>query len=84
MDAQDQLIFDKLKDMLLTIKPKMDQSSITEDAHLISDLGMDSLSMLLIMLAIENEFGISISGNTNFNTVRQVIEFIRKESQVSA
>lgn len=84
MDAQDQLIFDKLKDMLLTIKPKMDQSSITEDAHLINDLGMDSLSMLLIMLAIENEFGISISGNTKFNTVRQVIEFIRKESQVSA
>lgn len=84
MDAQDQLIFDKLKDMLLTIKPKMDQSSITEDAHLINDLGMDSLSMLLIMLAMENEFGISISGNTNFDTVRQVIEFIRKESQVSA
>lgn len=84
MDAQDQLIFDKLKDMLLTIKPKMDQSSITEDAHLINDLGMDSLSMLLIMLAIENEFGISISGNTNFDTVSQVIEFIRKESQVSA
>lgn len=84
MDAQDQLIFDKLKDMLLTIKPKMDQSSITENAHLINDLGMDSLSMLLIMLAIENEFGISISGNTNFNTVSQVIEFIRKESQVSA
>lgn len=84
MDAQDQLIFNRLKDMLLTIKPKMDQSSITENAHLINGLGMDSLSMLLIMLAIENEFGISISGNTNFDTVSQVIEFIRKESQVSA
>ena len=50
-------IYAKLQDILKTVKPKMDPSRITMDASLTTDLGIDSLSMLLLSLAIEHEFG---------------------------
>lgn len=80
MDSQEQKIFDQLKDILLTIKPKIDQSLLTEKAHLINDIGMDSLSMLLLVLAIENEFGIKIPGNSNFLTVNEAVKFIKENA----
>lgn len=80
MDTQEQIIYNQLKDILLTVKPKIDQSLLTEDAHLINDIGMDSLSMLLLMLAIESEYGIKIPGNSNFLTVKETVRYIKEHT----
>ena len=41
-----------LKEVLAVIRPKADQSAITYDTKLVSDLGIDSLSMMFLSLAI--------------------------------
>ena len=47
-------IYAKLEEILKTVKPKMDPARISMDASLTTDLGIDSLSMLLLSLAIEH------------------------------
>ena len=36
-------------------------SKVTEDAHLVSDLGMDSLDTIELVMALEDEFCVEIS-----------------------
>ena len=42
------------------------------------DLGIDSLSMLLLSLATENKFGFQFSTQEPFQTVREVVDYIDK------
>lgn len=69
-------ILDNLKEIVLTIKPKLDFSNITPDSSLVKDLGIDSLSMLLLSLAIENKFGFQFDSQAKFNTIGEVIDYI--------
>ena len=49
-------IYAKLQEILKTVKPKLDPARISMDAALTTDLGIDSLSMLLLSLAAEEKF----------------------------
>ncbi len=71
-------ILNNLKEIVLTIKPKLDFSNITPDSSLVKDLGIDSLSMLLLSLAIENKFGFQFDPQVRFNTMGEVIDYIDK------
>ena len=71
-------IYEKLEEILKTVKPKMDPARISMDASLTTDLGIDSLSMLLLSLAIEHEFGFQFQTQEPFKTVREVVEYIEK------
>lgn len=75
-------IFDELKEILKLIKPSADFSKINEDSQLVRDVGLDSLTILLLSLAIENKFGFKFEGNPKFNTVGEVIEFISSNTTV--
>ena len=74
MDKQQ--IFDGLKEILKLIKPSADFSTINAESQLVRDVGLDSLTILLLSLAIENKFGFKFEGNPKFNTVGEVIEYI--------
>lgn len=67
-----------LKEVLAMVKPKLDQSVIKEDASLVRDLGIDSLSMLLMSLGIENKFGFQFQTQKPFENVSEVIDYIEK------
>lgn len=69
-------ILDALKEILHNIKPSIDQSAITMDSTLVFDLGIDSLSILLLSIAIETKFGFKFDQVPPFNTVRDVVEYI--------
>ena len=69
-------IFDELKDILKQIKPSADFTNINEDSQLVRDVGLDSLTILLLSLAIEHKFGFKFEGNPKFTTVGEVIDFI--------
>ena len=71
-------IFTALKEVFGTVKPKLNQDQIKMDSNLISDLGIDSLSMLLMSLAIENKFNFQFSTQKPFQTVSEVVEYIEK------
>ena len=65
--------------MLQLIKPSLDLSTVNDDTQLVSDLGLDSLTILLLGLAIENKFGSQVNimkGVLEFKTVGDVIDYI--------
>lgn len=65
-----------LKDVLLVLKPKTDLSGVTPDTNLVTDLGIDSLSLMLLSLAIEDKFSINFDSAVSFKTVGEVIDYI--------
>ncbi|MDO5321107.1 MAG: acyl carrier protein [Bacteroidia bacterium] len=69
-------ILGNLKDIVLTIKPRLELSSISMESSLVKDLGIDSLSMLLVSLATENKFGFQFSPQAKFNTIGDVVDYI--------
>jgi len=73
---QRETILEGLKDILKQIRPSMDVSTVNEDSQLVRDLGLDSLTILLLSLAIENKFGFKFEGTPKFMTVGEVLDYI--------
>ncbi len=69
-------IFAGLKEILTLIKPSMDLSSVNESSQLVRDVGLDSLTIMLLSLATENKFQFKFDGTPKFNTVGEVIDYI--------
>ena len=72
----DQQILEKLKNVFLTVNPKQNLDKVAMDSRLIEDLGVDSLSLLLLTLSIESEFGINIETDARFKNVGEVVQYI--------
>lgn len=73
-------VFEELKDILKAIKPSADFTNINDDSQLVRDAGLDSLTILLLSLAIENKFGFKFEGNPKFTTVGEVIDYVCSNS----
>ena len=59
---------------------EIDKAEITPDSNLY-DLGIDSLSSLEILVALEEKYGITIKQNRlrNVNSVREIIRVVSSE-----
>jgi len=73
---QREAIFEEVKDILKQIKPAADFSNINDNSQLVRDVGLDSLTILLLSLAIETQFGFKFEGNPRFATVGEVLDYI--------
>lgn len=73
---QRETIFEEMKEILQQIKPAADFNNINDDSQLVRDVGLDSLTILLLSLAIENKFGFKFEGNPKFSTVGEVLDYI--------
>lgn len=69
-------IFTRLIGVLSVIKPRLDPGKIRYDSILTTDLGLDSLAMLLAGLSIENEFGIKFEPPVPPVKVSDVVDYI--------
>ncbi len=69
-------VLEDLKGVLHLIKPSLDLSKVNEDTQLISDIGLDSLTIVLLSLAIEEKYSITFESTLKYNTVRDVIDYI--------
>ncbi len=49
-------VFEGLKEIIGTIRPKTDLSNVGFQTELVRELGIDSLTMLLLSLAAEEKF----------------------------
>ena len=78
---QKETIFVGLKEILTQIKPSSDFSGINEDSQLVRDVGLDSLTILLLSLAIENKFNFKFEGNPKFTTVGEVMSYIEANAK---
>lgn len=75
-------IFNGLKEILLMIDPSKKNivDNLNEESRLIEDIGLASVSMLYLVIAIEEKFNIEFGdlGVNDFKTVKQTIDYILK------
>lgn len=73
-------ILEQLKKIFtLVINRNADVNNMTLDAKIISDLGVSSVGLIYLMVAIEEQFGIDMSDATfnSFETVGDVVQYIK-------
>ena len=77
-------ILEKLKEIFININPdsELDMNSITEESRIIEDLGLNSIGVLYLVLAIEEEFNVVMHNSSieNFKTLGDVISYIKENS----
>ncbi len=67
---------DKLKKVIKKVSPSTDIEAVTPDARLIDDLGFDSMSMVMMSMELEEEFGFHFDITQRFTTVGEVLAYI--------
>ena len=71
-------ILTELKSVFKEIKKYIDTDSISENTRLVEDLGLDSLTILLLSFAIEKRFGFKFDGPVKFAIVGEVMDYVEK------
>lgn len=72
------MTFDRLLKLFQKVMPYADPASITPESSLTLDLHIDSVTLLMLVIAIEDEFGIRFENmdNSAFSTVADVVAYI--------
>lgn len=73
------MVYDTVKE-ILAHQLEVDPQLITMDTDIIDDLGADSLDVVELIMAIEEEYDIVIKdeGVSNMTKVGQVVEYLEK------
>ena len=69
-------MLEKLKELIKNTMPEVETESVTRDTRLIEDLHFDSLSIMMLSMSLEDEFGITFDEPMMFNTVGEVVDFV--------
>ena len=74
--------FDKVKEIVVD-QLGVDAADVTIDSTFIDDLGADSLDIVELIMAFEEEFSVEIPDEEaeKIKTVRNAVELIDKETQ---
>ena len=79
-----QEVIEKLKDIILFAMPNKKDviENCTENSNLTTDVGLNSVGLLYIVIAVEEFFHVSFEDVSfdDFKTVRDVVDYILKES----
>ena len=67
-------ILAQLKEIVQVVRPSVNLNEVNFDTRLVEDLAMDSLSMMLTALAIENKLNVRFENNQIFKTVGEVCD----------
>lgn len=72
--------FDKIKEMIVE-QLDVEADEVTMDANIQEDLGADSLDIVDLVMAVEDEFEIKIEDEAveGMKTVGDIVNFINKE-----
>ncbi len=73
------MVFDKVKAILVD-QLDVDEDKVTMEASVIDDLGADSLGIVDLVMALEDEFDIEIGEDQyeNFKTVGDIVKYIEE------
>lgn len=74
-------MLEKLKELMKGVNPELNLDNVTLETKLIDDLHFDSLGMMMFAMAIEDEFGISFDEPMNFQTVKDVVDFLEAQQK---
>lgn len=67
---------ERLKKVFVKIMPQTDISDVTAKTSITEDLGVDSLRMVMLAIALEDEFKVRLDPSDRFRTVGDIIAFI--------
>ena len=73
-------MYERLLNLIKTYLPEDKIASATPDSRLLADLGMDSIGMLMLSMAMEEEFGVIFDAPVTFVTVKDVLDFLDKNA----
>jgi acyl carrier protein len=74
-------IFEKVKSIIVD-QLGVEADEVTEDASFVDDLGADSLDIVELIMALEEEFDLEIPDEDaeKISTVGEAVEYIREKS----
>lgn len=70
------MIYDKLLEIFANVIPEVDPAEIGMESLLTEDLGLNSLTMMLLAVSIEDEYDIKFEGADGLATVEDVCRYI--------
>ena len=73
------MVFEKIKEILMDFND-FDADAITKDTAF-SDLGLDSLDIVDLIMKIDEEFGVSVQLDENLRTLGDVAAFIENQGK---
>jgi len=81
MMADKDAVFDKVKEIIVD-QLGVEEDEVTPQAHFIEDLGADSLDIVELVMALEEEFGLEIPDEEaeKISTVGDAVDYIRENS----
>jgi acyl carrier protein len=76
------MVFDKVKEIIVD-QLGVDADDVTMEASFLDDLGADSLDIVELIMALEEEFDLEIPDEEaeKFPTVGDVVEYIKEHSE---
>lgn len=74
------MITDQIKE-LLAKQLRLDVNTIEDETNIIEDLGADSIDIVEMLMALEENFGITVSDEEaiNLRTIKDVADFIERK-----
>lgn len=70
----------ELIDILLRTAPDTDISKLTNESRLKADLGLTSLDFIMIMFEIQDQYGVTFTGEESIETVGDVLRFLQEKA----
>jgi len=70
------MILDELKEIFTQVMPQCDASKVTPESILTSDLGVDSLNMMLLAITVEDHYGIRFDADAKLVTVQDIVDYV--------
>ena len=69
---------EKLLTLLMEVSPDIDPKQISSKSNLQSDLGLDSLKCMMLLMGIEDAFHIELDESAIFEKVEDVYEYLQR------
>ncbi len=73
-------MYERLLKLIKLYLPEDKIASASPSSRISADLGMDSIGMLMLSMAMEEEFGVSFREPVKFDTVQDVLDFLDKNA----
>lgn len=70
------MIFDKLLEIFANVIPEVDTNEIKPESNLVEDLGLNSLTLVLLAVSIEEEYNMKFDDLSSKETVGEVRDYI--------
>ena len=73
-------MYERLLKLIKENMPDADVDNATPSSRLFEDLGMDSIGLMMLSMAMEDEFGVRFDEPQPFSTVQDVLDYLEKHA----